>query len=121
MPDSDADPEVIKWRELAVAALKKRDDPWSVVLPEKSVHLALDYVLREAINHKRAAEREGRRENIEHFYTLFSLTNLDSLAIEIEEALQPPGILPEGRVTRKETAVRRRDLIVPDSEHETAP
>ena len=116
VPDSDTDREVVNWRDSAIAVLKKRRDSWTDVRPESSVHLALDYVLRQAIKHKRAAEREGRRENIEHFYTLFSLTNLDSLAIEIEEALLPQGGQSEGRVTRKRAAIRRADLIVQDSQ-----
>ena len=40
---------------------------------------ALHYVLGQAINHRDATKREGRRENLEHFYTLFSFSNLDSL------------------------------------------
>ncbi len=46
------------------------------------------------------------------FYMLFSFTNLDSLAFAIEEALQPPGARPGGRVSRKQAVVRRADLIL---------
>jgi hypothetical protein len=116
LPDSYDNPEVVRWRDKRVTDLE--EGPWidrasrTDETCSEPVMDALHYVLGQAINHMKATKQEGRRENLEHFYTLFSLTNLDSLAVEIEEALVPHGELPEGRISRKAEAIRRKDLIV---------
>ncbi len=118
LPDSYDHPHVRLWRDKRINDLK--NGPWidhasrTNAACRQLVMEALHYVHGQAINHKKATEREGRRENLEHFYTLFAFTNLDSLAVEIEEALLPQGGLPEGRIWRKAEAVRRSDLIVRD-------
>ena len=112
LPESYSAPDVVAWKRLRIAELD--NGHCASGDPEQLVMDALHYVLGQAINHKRATGREGRRENLEHFYTLFSFTNLDSLAFEIEEALLPTTVLPEGRVTRKASKVRRMDLVVRD-------
>jgi hypothetical protein len=112
LPESYSAPKVADWRRARIAELNDRQCASGDA--ERLVMDALHYVLGQAINHKRATGREGRRENLEHFYTLFSFTNLDSLAFEIEEALLPTAPLPEGRVTREASKVRRTDLVVRD-------
>jgi len=112
LPESYDVPAVVRWKRSRIDELN--DAKCASGNAERLVMDALHYVLGQAINHKRATEREGRRENLEHFYALFTFTNLDSLAFEIEESLLPTTVLPEGRVTRKARDVRRKDLIVPD-------
>jgi hypothetical protein len=109
LPDQYDHPDVADWIGDRTEDVKTK---WACPDPEKTVNEAVDYVLGQAINHRNAAEKEGRRENLEHFYALFSFTNLDSLAVEIEEALLPPVGFCEGRITRKNEDVRRKDLIV---------
>jgi hypothetical protein len=119
LPDSCDNPDVDRWRRRRIEDLEggswTENDTRTNGARERLVMDALHYVLGQAINHRNATRREGRRENLEHFYTLFSFTNLDSLAVEIEEALLPMSALPEGRIWRKATAVQRTDLIVRES------
>ncbi len=49
---------------------------------------------------------------IELFYALFNFTCLDTLAFQIEEALIDSGQILDCYAWRKESAVRRTDLII---------
>jgi hypothetical protein len=112
LPESYEAPDVLRWKRSRMDELG--DSARSSGNAEGLVMDALHYVLGQAIDHKRATAREGRRENLEHFYTLFTFTNLDSLAFEIEEALLQTTALPDGRISRKATDVRRTDLVIRD-------
>ena len=69
-----------------------------------------EYVTRAVRGLLRAREHLGKELPIELFYALYNFTAFDSLAIEIEEALIPPGRRPDGRVTTRRDRIRRRDL-----------
>jgi hypothetical protein len=96
------------------ARLQKRacDAGWPNDRLQAEVIYAQNQVIGQAIKHVQQAKTEGKDLPIEYFYMLFSFTNLDTLAFEIEEALRPPGSRSGGEVGRKQTAVRRNDLVV---------
>ena len=85
------------WPEPAVAA---------------AIDRALDRVIDRAAAGVAAAETAGKVLPIEMFYMLFTFTNLDALAGEIEEALLPGHAPGDGTVTRLAEVSRRPDLWV---------
>jgi hypothetical protein len=85
---------------------------WSPSEATSEVDYAFHQVIGQAVDHVQQAKASGKDLPIVLFYMLFSFTNLDSLAFAIEEALQPPGARPGGRVSRKQAVVRRADLIL---------
>jgi hypothetical protein len=109
LPDSVSHPEVRRWMQARRPEVAKT---WVGVSGDRAVSDAVKYVIGGAVGQRNKAIRERRRENLEYFYSLFLFTNLDALAIEIEEATIPVGAKPEGRVTRKLGDIRRADLIV---------
>jgi hypothetical protein len=76
---------------------------------------AAEYVVGQALNHLREASAATKELTLSFFYSLFSFTNLDSLAFEIEEALLPSAQLgiESTTVRRQVKKVRRKDLVVP--------
>jgi hypothetical protein len=87
---------------------------WPDKDPKKCVDDAFLRVMHTALDSQNKAANNGKSLPIEFFYTLYTFTNLDTLAFEIEEALLPLRQLPPGRVLRKEAIIGRRDLIDPD-------
>jgi hypothetical protein len=81
--------------------------------PALDVTFALNQVVGQANSHMKQAANEGKSLPIELFYMLFTFTNLDSLAFEIEEALITAPADVHTWVWRKKDAVRRKDLILP--------
>ncbi|MFY9232934.1 MAG: hypothetical protein WAO58_00565 [Fimbriimonadaceae bacterium] len=78
---------------------------------ESTIKLAANRVFGQAENHLKQAQRDGKNLPIELFYTLFTFSNLDRLAFEIEEALLS-STLPSNKIQRKEDHVRRKDIIL---------
>jgi hypothetical protein len=111
LPERKDDPIITRWAEQASSDLRKY---WEISSPEPAVRDAIERVVGQVANHLVSVEREHRRENVEHFYTLFALTNLDALAIEIEEALVQSIDSVTGKVGRKLQHIRRLDLILPE-------
>lgn len=93
--------------ELRKAACKAG---WSE--PTAEIDRAAQWVVGGAAQKVDAARRQGKLLPIEYFYMLFTFTNLDSLAFEIEEALQPQNDRTGGFVSRVAKDVRRTDLII---------
>lgn len=60
---------------------------------------------------KRARETQGKELPIEFFYMLFTLTALDALAFEIEEALIKDRSEADSFVLIDNKRVRRTDLL----------
>ncbi|MDP2857140.1 MAG: hypothetical protein Q8P50_04085 [Bacillota bacterium] len=108
LPGARDDPGIVRWREARTAELKAQAGHTD---PDRLSADAIEYVVGQAINHLKAAAREGRSENLEHFYMLFCFTNLDALAIDIESALIPEGAMPAGRISLKKSSARRPDLL----------
>ena len=88
------------------------DGGWPPRTVENAIRYATNHVIGGAERKVEAARRHGKEIPIEYFYMLFNFTNLDSLAFEIEEALQATGDRSGDPVTRKAEAVRRTDLIL---------
>ncbi len=110
VPTMLLDQSVVSWKqELSKIAT---DSKWPADAVEAEVKYATNQVVGQAVNEIKKAKKEGKELPIELFYMLYTFTNLDTLAIEIEEALQPSGATSGGRVRRKELLVRRKDLIV---------
>jgi hypothetical protein len=76
------------------------------------MNFATHQVVGQAVAHVQKANKDGKTLPLELFYMLFSFTNLDSLAFALEEALLPVGSRPTNQISRKQTAVRRTDLII---------
>jgi hypothetical protein len=131
VPQDKIDPVVLAWEEytlkkalVAKNALMETKNGWTEdKIAEKlknwtddkikeNIHFAKDQVVNKAINHVNEGARKGKELPIELFYMIFTFTNLDSLAFEIQEALLPPDSITGYSVTRKKAAVRRSDLII---------
>jgi hypothetical protein len=85
---------------------------WSQDAVDAEMKYTANHVIGKAINYVEEARKQGKDLPIELFYMLFTFANLDSLAFEIEEALQPVGSRTGVQISRKEEAVRRKDLII---------
>jgi hypothetical protein len=83
---------------------------WSVT--KESVKEAMFQVVGQVSNHLEQALKEGECLPPELFYLLFTFTNLDHLACQVEEALLPPDAGLPTWVTRPAERIRRQDLIV---------
>lgn len=110
VPTAVSDSSVSEWRQRLQSAASKPGWPSDSVQAE--LRYAVQHVIGQAVNHMQDATRQGKQLPIELFYMLFNFTNLDSLAFEIEEALLPEGTQTGYHISRKEAAVRRRDLMV---------
>jgi hypothetical protein len=79
---------------------------------EHSVHNAIKGFLGAAEHKvKRARDTQGKELPIEFFYMLFTLTALDALAFEIEEAVIKESSEAAAFVLIDEARVKRRDLL----------
>lgn len=101
--------EVAEWKRTLCE--QARSAGWPAHAADDAVGFAAREVIGRAEYSVETARREGKKLPIEYFYMLFTFTNLDSLAFEIEEALQGRGDRAGERVSRKADAVRRADLI----------
>jgi hypothetical protein len=111
VPVSLADPSVSTWQGRLAGHVERND--WAAGAGAADVAFALNQVIGQADSHLKQAASEGKRLPIELFYMLFTFTNLDSLAFEIEEALIASRTEVQKWVWRKSAAVRRQDLIMP--------
>jgi hypothetical protein len=109
VPAKISHPEIQKWKVGAKHRLTCLG--WDGAKDE-IIEKALFQVVGKASHAVREAAKGGKTLPIELFYTLFTFTNLDTVAFEIEEALIPTAIKPEGRGARKKEYVRRTDLII---------
>ncbi len=131
VPQEKNDPVVTAWEEYtekkalaARNALRETKNGWpKEKIAEKlknwtddkikeNIHFAKEQVVNKAISHVREGTKKGKDLPIELFYMLFTFTNLDSLAFEIQEALLPHDSITGYSVARKRAAVRRSDLII---------
>ncbi len=110
VPRNIKEEKVKHWKRSLLGEARKRS--WSDGPHEQVVAKAVNRVIGEADDEVKKAERDGKTLPIELFYAIFTFSNLDSLAFEIEEALFVPGSTSVDRVTRKDEYVRRRDLII---------
>jgi hypothetical protein len=110
VPSSLNDPRVLEWK----SRLQTRANAagWTTSEVGAAVNFATHQVIGQAVAHVQNAKREGKTLPLELFYMLFSFTNLDSLAFALEEVLQPLGSGPANQISRKQSAVRRTDLII---------
>jgi hypothetical protein len=110
VPTSLDDSDVLRWKKLL------QDDidhaVWPAAEAAAEVEHAARWVVGGAGMKVAEARRQGKRLPVEHFYMLFTFTNLDNLAFEIEEALQPKNDRAGGSVSRAAKDVRRTDLIL---------
>jgi hypothetical protein len=82
---------------------------------ERDSHEAVQQVIGQVKNHLKGARDEGKELPPELFYLLFTFTNLDQLACQIEEALLARGEPLTTWVKRSLAKVRRHDLVIPDT------
>ena len=108
VPTSLNDQAVSKWKQSLQDFAS--DAGWPE--PTAEIDRAAQWVVGGAAQKVDAARRQGKLLPIEYFYMLFTFTNLDSLAFEIEEALQPQNDRTGGFVSRAAKDVRRTDLII---------
>ena len=88
---------------------------WSDRFQGQTVLDAFRRVIESAAKAVDRAKSANKRLPFEMFYALYTFTNLDTLAFEIEEALLPISkTKPAGRVLRHPDYVRRKDLIDED-------
>jgi hypothetical protein len=99
-------PKVKTWERETIKILRSE---WRVSDAEAIVEKALDFTIGLA---NRQRESSGKDLPLDQFYTLYSFSNLDKLAFEIEEALLPHVPTEHGRINRHRGDVRRHDLIV---------
>ena len=109
VPISLSDPEVCRWQTSVTRRLRRT--VWTSA-SDSIIKEAFHQVVGQAANHLKEARQKGKNLPIELFYMLFTFTNLDSLAFEIEEALIPADTILDGRGSRKREYVRRTDMIV---------
>ena len=118
VPRSVDHPRVVEWKKRSEQEMEH--PAWRCANPAREVADAAQYVVGEVANHLKAAEAEGKDLTPSFFYALFSFTNYDLLAFEIEEALISKTSNEEEMTTvrRQERHVRRRELIVPRCDHD---
>jgi hypothetical protein len=107
--DGASHPTVKLWRKRSISNL-------APLLPTKAADI-VDRAIQNVIGHALALQeaaktKDGKDVPLAYFYMLFAFTNFDTMAFEIEESLIPAGQREKGRITRKSSGVRRRDLIV---------
>jgi hypothetical protein len=110
VPSSPDDETVFKWKQ----ELQKRacQAGWPKEEAEAEIQVATDMVIGNAAKYVEDAKELGKTLPVELFYMLFTFTNLDSLAFEIEEARQPLGYRSKSKIRRRGDAIRRKDLII---------
>jgi hypothetical protein len=108
LPISLDDGRVQDWRAKLLTEATQNNWPIS----GQDIHEATFQVVGQVANHLKDAADAGKQLPPELFYLLFTFTNLDQLACQIEEALLPPNASLSTWVTRPAERVRRPDLII---------
>jgi hypothetical protein len=118
LPLNLRDPKIEEWKvSLCKKAIQAK---WGNIHDEKTIKKKINdsfgQVIGQAANEIKQARDSGKELPIQFFYMLFTFTNFDNLAFEIEEALIEKNRLPNGRIQKREELVRRKDLIVGEVE-----
>jgi hypothetical protein len=108
VPVSMEDPKVEEWIRASTRLLARPG--WQCENPRGVATEATKYVIGQIADHLATTAAEGKQLTAPFFYALFAFTNFDSLAFEIEEALQPDGT-DGATIRRQERKVRRKSLI----------
>jgi len=111
LPVTVTDVRVARWRAQLLEDARKSGWPAN----ESDTHEAAQQVVGQVTNHLKQARNEGKELPPELFYLLFTFTNLDQLACQIEEALLAPGQRLTTWVNRALERVRRHDLVIPEN------
>lgn len=121
VPRSVDHPRIVEWKKRSEQEMEHPD--WQCVDPAREVADAAQYVVGEVANHLKASEAEGKDLTPSFFYALFSFTNYDLLASDIEEALisKTSNDVEMTTIRRQERHIRRRELIVPMRDREEEP
>lgn len=108
------DSAALKCRALLIKHLNEKigRKAWPNCNADKEVDDALDFTIGHAEQEQLKALNSGKNLPIELFYAIFTFTNLDALAFELEESTLGPGEIQNGRIFRRRGGVRRNDLIV---------
>jgi hypothetical protein len=112
-PMSLEDSAVVAWKGSLLESLDSGGIPWERADVTEAMHAAANDVVGQARNMVGFAHTKGIEVPFEYFYMLDTFANLDSLALRVEQALQPPDAVPDFWVTANERKVLRKDLIVP--------
>lgn len=118
IPVSVDAPTVVKWKREQCDHAVFFGWPSSDI--RRDVHEAARYVVGEVTSHMQAAATQGKTLSPGFFYALFSFTNFDSLAFEIEEALMPRHLGSFPVIRRQQRHVRRLQMIVGPATPESA-
>ena len=106
LPTSPTDSYIVNFVTSTISKIKAT--PWWDGSTESIVRDTVNQFMGQVVEQKcRAPEMP-----IELFYALFNFTCLDTLAFQIEETLIDSGQILDGYAWRKESAVRRTDLII---------
>jgi hypothetical protein len=120
VPASVNDPEFQTWQQDLTAAAIEAGWPEGEIAAE--IPIAARRVVGAAAGEvAKAMKREQKRLPIELFYMLFTFSNLDALALALEEALLPTGSRTGYEVVRRRADIRRPDLILGAGERPPRP
>ncbi len=106
LPTSPTDSYIVNFVTSTISNIKAT--PWWDGSTEGIVRNSVSQFMAQVVEQKSSAPEMP----IELFYALFNFTCLDTLAFQIEEALIDSGHILDGYAWRKESAVRRTDLII---------
>ena len=109
IPDSPSHPSAIDWQQKLVT--HAREGGWQFA--PQDVGGAMKQVVGKVAKRIAEASATGKQLSPDFFYMLFTFTNLDALAFEVEEALIPAGAQLETSAMHLDHLIRRRDLVIP--------
>jgi hypothetical protein len=104
-------PAVSNWRSNFPQSCMSSD--WNEFADkERIIGETINYVVGKAAMNVEWTKRELRKDiPIEFFYAIYTMSNLNALAFQIEEALLMPGDhVPRRKICRQASSVRRKDL-----------
>jgi hypothetical protein len=108
LPMDVGDGIIGEWR----TNLKAQASRVSWTVTERDLNWAFHQVVGQVANHLRQGRADGKDLPPELFYLLFTFTNLDQLACQIEEATLPENVRLETWISRAADRIRRPDLVV---------
>ena len=109
IPDSLLHRSALDWKLKLVA--HAQEGGWQCA--PHDVGEALKQVVGKVARRIGDASATGKQLSPDFFYMLFTFTNLDSLAFEVEEALIPAGAQLGTSAMHLDHLIRRRDLVLP--------